>query len=521
MPSRDPAVRLRNSLQHLISDKEATRRDNARLLRAMKYGFKPRSSIKVRMARYKIRRARHPFKAGGSYSRYRELPLSGYERTIRAGVTVLGTFKRRINNVVDTTQVQKATGDRFEELQLVRTWDQVNPGPPYNAGGPFRSVAYRVPSSELKGGGKYVSSQFLGLQPRSDWEYIGKFSCGQNWATDVLSTYVDSGWSSFSSLSGFHSKAWDSLKPKVSTAGLAQFVYELRDLPGQLKTSSHLFSDLWKEFYGRKHRDIITPHRAADNFLNHHFGWVPFISDLVKLYEAYSLSEQIIIQSIKNNGRWMKRSRVLENVDSLTPLLRLYGSDTEPSDGTFPMAQMVGSMTVDGIPCKGLTDIHLHDSHRVWAVGSFKYYRPEFDDSLEDFSSLTTTIQRTLTRYGARINPVVLYKITPWTWLIDWFTKFGDFVERLNDFVDDGIVSRYLYVMKQSDRTVIKTCMINFSGSGPLTLRWERKLSTKQREVADSPYGFNVPWSGLSAKQLAILAAVGFTNLGSGFIARG
>jgi hypothetical protein len=65
-----------------------------------------------------------------------------------------------------------------------------------------------------------------------------------------------------------------------------------------------------------------------------------------------------------------------------------------------------------------------------------------------------------------------------------------------------------------------KTCHLNFY-SGLLTLNFQRRLLTKQREVADSPYGFNTPWNSLSPRQWAILGAIGFGKSPTGFLSRG
>jgi hypothetical protein len=62
--------------------------------------------------------------------------------------------------------------------------------------------------------------------------------------------------------------------------------------------------------------------------------------------------------------------------------------------------------------------------------------------------------------------------------------------------------------------------MLNFY-SGPVTLQFQRVLSTKQRELADSPYGFNVPWKDLSLRQWAILGAIGISRSNAGYISRG
>lgn len=148
---------------------------------------------------------------------------------------------------------------------------------------------------------------------------------------------------------------------------------------------------------------------------------------------------------------------------------------------------------------------------RVWAMGSFKYYRPEFDASLADYSSQWSDLQRRLKVYGAELSPTNVYKSTPWTWLIDWFSNVGDNIDAANDALVDGVASRYMYVMRHwVRRLVFNTTM--FYWQGPVSLEWNRFIETKQRQRAQSSYGFSLLPKDLSAKQWSILAALGLSR---------
>jgi hypothetical protein len=287
-----------------------------------------------------------------------------------------------------------------------------------------------------------------------------------------------------------------------------------------LETSANDAANLWRSLGGGYSSVIMQPKHLADSFLNHNFGWVPFIGDILKLYDVYKNTEKYIEQTVRHNHTWMKRARVIEESDTNTRLNRFYSSGTEPSNLDEDMKEICRDMVLDGNTCRGYCDIYSHSLTRVWAAGSFMYYRPEFDDNLLDYSSQWANVQRMLTIYGARINPTLLWKVTPWTWLIDWFTGIGKFIEFHDDFVTDGIVSRYLYCMRSEESTISKVCTLNFY-SGPRTFTFQRRRSLKQREVADSPYGFNQPWGVLSLKQWAILGAIGITRTNSGFISHG
>ena len=181
---------------------------------------------------------------------------------------------------------------------------------------------------------------------------------------------------------------------------------------------------------------------------------------------------------------------------------------------------MCRPFNLDGNLCRGFTDFQKIVKTRIWGTGSFMYYRPEFDSMDPNFDSGIMILRRYLTMYGFRINPSVLYKITPWTWLVDWFTNMGKHVDRLNDFVEDGIVSSNLSVCRSEERTITKTCFLNYY-QNPVTVQFQRRLLLKQRELADSPYGFNSPWNEITPRKAAILAAIGISRSGSGFKSRG
>jgi hypothetical protein len=277
--------------------------------------------------------------------------------------------------------------------------------------------------------------------------------------------------------------------------------------------------NLWRSFGGGYSRVFMHPKSVADNFLNHQFGWVPFLSDIAQLYDVTRNSEKYLQELVAQNNTWVRKRRILESKTENSLVARLYGSGTEPGAGDFRFQSFYNQFTVDGIPTTAYCDITQELNTTVWAVGSFKFYRPEFDVSPDGLSDLTV-IRRYLTLYGLRVNPTLVYKLTPWSWLVDWFSGFGKFIERLDDFVVDGIVSRYLYIMKTTDKLVTKTSVLNLK-SGQRVLQWKRNLTTKQRKVADSPYGFDQTWNNLSIRQWAILGAIGITRTPNGFISHG
>lgn len=487
---------------------------------------------KIFWIRLKKKRRRKALKTSFVTSRYREFnpllePLSNIGpdgKVIKTG-SELGRRVDYANFKIQSSTKVHLTGNPSIRRDWMRMWDNINP-PPYKHVGPMHKIHARIP------GGKYLGGYTLstrGLAAHdangSWWEYRGGFVDNDSWGPDSISNYQ---FTSPPVLSGYDTIAWDKLKPRVSKAGLTRSLVELRDLPRMLSTTANLVWNSYRAVVesirrnpggGSSYKSIIMqPTNVADNYLNTEFAWIPFISDLQTLFDVYKQTEKYLSDLVRDNNTWVRKKRVLEQSESDMLYHRYYTGACSP--GGEPIDRVCKSYTLDGQTCLAHTDIRARLTTRVWAVGYFKYYRPEFDARLASFSYEMTHIQRLLTLYGARINPTIVYQLTPWSWLVDWFTQFGSFIERHNEFVEDGIVSRSLCVMRSQHRDMTKTVFLN-AYSGRVSLSWTRSLDIKQRKVADSPYGFDRPWGGLSTRQMAILGAIGSSQMSGGFISRG
>ncbi len=392
----------------------------------------------------------------------------------------------------------------------------------YRDGGPFLTVRVERPDFLVKGQGTYKTVP-EDSDPSFYYLYKGGFSDPEFGGTDLVSDldYKKVGLlpgptaGFLPSLDDIGSQAYSRLRPQLEKAGLMVALREAKDIPQMLKTTASAFQSIYRGMGGSGSSQILHPKSVADHFLNHHFGWVPFVSDIQKFHDVFQNSEKYIEQISRDNNRWTKRVRVMENTEKETLVSK--GGITgacSPWIGGFPW-NMCRNQTVPGI---GSTMANWTISEqlktRVWAMGSFKYYRPEFDANLADYSSQWNDLQRRLTILGARISPSNVWKSTPWTWLIDWFSNIGDHIDLVNDIALDGVVSRYMYVMRQATRNfVLRTSMYYWQAT--INLEWSRYVETKQRQRAWTPYGFNLFGRDLSAKQWAILGALGLSRQAS------
>jgi len=471
-------------------------------------GPTPCSSSPSRRKRSKKRKST---RVSSSFSRYREEnPEFTQSGALPAGYKV-GTFSMVSNGNLQSKNNVLLTGALPGRQESRKTWDSLNSGPPYTSSGPFASVHSIITGSGLRNGGTIRNT----FSQNNWWEYTGSFADDNDWFADSTANYLPAG---VPQVTGYDTLAWDRLKPRVEHASAAQFIYELRDLPGSLKTSLDTMLSTWRLRRGG-HSHLLQPKTLADNFVNHEFGWAPFVGDLYKFYTTTLDIDRILADLTAKNGQWQRRRAVLDENVTQNLVGRRYSPGIQPFG--FNIQGLCNDMVVDGIQCKGYFDLTQVIEQKTWAVGHFTFYRPEFDMNDPNVQGTIGGLRRLLTVYGLRINPTLIWKLTPWTWAVDWFTHAGDYIRRLDDFTTDGIVSRNLCIMRTFKRTLVKTCVVNFA-SGRRTFQFTRSLETKVRKVADSPYGFDLTWNNLSIRQYAILASIGITRGGnSGFIARG
>lgn len=447
--------------------------------------------------------------------RERRIPRADYNVQKKIGV--------RTERFVSSDSVKSKSDviavEPFPWLKYQRCWDQTNPYP-YRTGGPFLKYEAKSQTDGIQGIGKYTTEP--SKRTTTYWTYEGGFAAPV-FTGDSVSNYSNfgpnidqfSGW--IPDLTPLHSKAYDLLRPPLERASLAVSIKELTDLPKMLKTSAQGFHKVWKLFRrergyrGRRWVNELKPlpKDGADHFLNHVFGWVPFVQDLRKMIDLTIFMEQYMHDAISANNTWIKRRRIVSHTENRTFINWSLGGVT-PTGTIYD--NMCFPMTVRGVSnVFAYAEQYEEEISHIWSEGEFKYYRPEFDKSLSDHSSAWSTMNRYATLYGLRINPSTVWRMTPWTWLTDWFANGGKVLQNHVDTVEDSRVSREVYLMciKQRRRSWIQ--LRNF-WTGAVQTTWYRNAEIKMREKGNNPFSFSIGSNGLTSSQLAILAALGLSR---------
>lgn len=419
---------------------------------------------------------------------------------------------------------QETFGEGIRRVSI----DENHGRPPYRDGGPFLAYQARIPKYKagdvhVYGRRKTASFGSIVILPNdgSDWRlhYMGGFTKS---LSSVPTAYQNLGGAENLSqsngvlgsspyvnpddLEDLGNRAYNALRPKVEKVNLLQAVAEAKDLPKMLKTTGKGFHGLWQSLGGNGSGWKAAPKGAADQFLNAAFGWSPFVSDIVGTCDTILFAADHIAQIQRNNNRWLQRRFREEVIESDDVVYGSYGNTTNMCDPVLGADYIV--------PYSGSFEIRRQRMTAIWYEGSFKYYRPEFDAGLKSGYPSVQKLRQMATLLGLNINATTLYRVMPWTWLVDWFAGVSGNIQLLEDMATGQVASRYLYLMRHTfDRFEYKVKFETYDGQ-VTEVAWYKSSEVKRRVEAQSPFGFSKPPSGLSGMQYGILAALGISYVG-------
>lgn len=299
-------------------------------------------------------------------------------------------------------------------------------------------------------------------------------------------------------------------RPGNPTSSLGQFLVELRDIP-------RLPSTLYQEL--PRFRSL------GSEYLNVVFGWLPFVSDVRKMYRTYRKLDKLLAQIRRDNGKFIRRKRIVEksfsrSVVSEGSLTVPWGDLSDLSIGgssylTAPLhvCGYFGPYMYNLYPIPvGSCDYRISRSSSTYAYysGAFRYYIPDLGDS-------EWTHRATRALFGDNLTPELLWEVLPWSWLIDWFTNVGDIISNYSSNAVDNETLDSSFVMATVEETLVVEVTPTWLGwfdnypSGHENLTYSEKSTVKLREVA-SPFGFGISYDSLSTYQKGILAALAISR---------
>lgn len=365
------------------------------------------------------------------------------------------------------------------------TWDEIHPRHPYE-GGPFESISHTVAFFDHHASPHAGNFYYDSVNKR--WVTIGYCYRGKFRAIYSNSALPPSASADCAALGA---EAWEKLNPYKTDVGLAQAIAELRDVK-QLAFKKLAAS---RDFVRRVMNAL---RKGGGDYLAVQFGWKPMVQDFLSLLDSVKNMDQKIAKLRDQNGKWQRKNATLfEN--ATTTVTTGDGVKFHPANwsesGTWTKAQEV--------------------YERSWTQGAMKYYVPALEDPRWGKFNATRDL------WDLNITPKLLYQLTPWSWLLDWFSNASSVIGNLQSQISNQVASKYAYVMlyKKVD-TQFKAMGSHWyndvkGGSRkyvPVGCSVFDKTETKNRSEAD-PLGFGFDWNGLTAFQSSILAALGLSRL--------
>jgi hypothetical protein len=241
---------------------------------------------------------------------------------------------------------------------------------------------------------------------------------------------------------------------------------------------------------------------AGSEYLNVQFGWLPIVSDILKLGEAVRKADKVLKQYERDSGRVVRRKYYFPST-----------SDTvETVLSTTERAMLGGTKLGGGLLTSGAAGsvVRRRETRRErWFSGAFTYHLPSDYDSRKALADIASKADKL---FGIEPTPELIWNLTPWSWAADWFANTGDVIHNLQLFKTGGLVMPYGYMMEKSivtdTYTITRSGLVDpKAGSEPLVLQ-----TIAKKRVQANPFGFGLTWNGLSSFQASILAALGISR---------
>lgn len=242
--------------------------------------------------------------------------------------------------------------------------------------------------------------------------------------------------------------------------------------------------------------------RAGDEYLNYQFGFAPLANDIASFAAGVVGMDQILAQYERDVGKVVRRGYSFPPEVSEDWVL----FDKRDASFTGPNTLFLQNSSLRN---KGQVIRHRETYLKRWFSGAFTYYIPPRERG--DGTVAHVSLARRL--LGIELTPELIWNVAPWSWAVDWVSSAGDVISNLTSWQSDGLVMRYGYIMEHSYVRDTYT----FAGPTGLQSTSIRPpdlvyiTETKIRRHA-TPFGFGLLLSQFTARQKAIMIALGLTK---------
>jgi len=304
---------------------------------------------------------------------------------------------------------------------------------------------------------------------------------------------------------GMANRYFAATAPDRNVGSVATTLVELMrgDIPSVLKNFREMMAGM------KSIRNFL-----GSDYLNIAFGWTPLIQEYANLIKVgMNLERVVYYESFRRKRSWdgPSTSSTTENDISVNMLGSVYGTAYRfgnPGD-TFGPSSGFG-LGLYKAEQKVVESEDYHWSSRYTGLAK----------SGRKADSMSEQAMDVFKRLGAIDDPQMLWNLTPYSWLLDWFTTMGDSISNAN--VYSPIRGKYNvdYAYLTTQRIHSDTCTLVSprypSGASLKSIEWKKTVATalsqtRWRDRA-TPFGFGTQMASLSAGQFGILVALGLAQ---------
>lgn len=286
--------------------------------------------------------------------------------------------------------------------------------------------------------------------------------------------------------------------PKKPIVDLGQDIAEFKreGLPS-FRSLLVLRNFLRREYGTEEIKEGINLDNIAKEHLNYQFGWRPVISDIYAAARAANTLDK----------KWAKlkaRGERLQRIHFDLPVEHTITTETVAVGGTvYPNL----SLSLCSGQSSALSRTREVVTTRKFSA-SYMYHIPEAHLATRLGIEKILQYQK---QYGLSIDPALIWELTPWSWLVDWFLPMGNFLKAVDSSVLGTTVWPWAYVSEHSVYTDTferpGAVLSNGVRVAPVQVVYDYK-----RRIGANPFGFGLSWGDLSPLQLSLLTAVGITR---------
>lgn len=311
----------------------------------------------------------------------------------------------------------------------------------------------------------------------------------------------------------FGAQAMLALRPDKPDMSIGLSLLELKDPFSNLKHLTATAAERVRKEQRRRARKARSfgeqrywLSQQADTYLTIMFGLMPLVRDIGGYLDTLGKGDKRFKQLIRDEGRSVYRRRELLHLAASGTYHNSSSTTTAGNTALGPI--LVSQCYAPGIGITGTWN----DSRRVWCAGRSRYMLPP---GPRDAAWLQELAERML---GARMGASTAYNLTPWTFVVDYFTDLGTFVEACDPaYIADKLVFEYAYIMdtelKTSRDVGYQHCYTGKTGPATKVEATRYRITTRKARVSASVFGWGFSQETLSPAKMGILGALGLSRL--------